>query len=249
MGTVQASVTAEVESSELQCDEFVVANLQLVVCIARQIWNRLPPGVLLEDLINDGVLGLMDAARKYDPRKQARIEYYARFRIRGAILDGLRQADWCPRSLRRMGRRHQQAIYKCQARLLRNPTEQEIAEELQVPLERLHQLVSDLHGSNLGSIDDDTLEFKVQDNLLNQASTQRREDPFGRALYAEMKTLLRKAISELPSRQRDVLHLYHFVGLSMKEVGRALGIGESRISQIHTAALICLRTRLAGLLG
>jgi RNA polymerase sigma factor for flagellar operon FliA len=249
MGTLQQTVPATVESSKIQRDEFVVTNLPLVVCIARQIRYRLPPEVLLEDLVNDGVLGLMDAVRKYDPRKKVEIECYARFRIRGAILDSLRQGDWGPRSLRRMGRHHQRAISRCQARLHRDPTEQEVAEELHVSLERLQRLVSDLHGLAVGSMDDKAVEFKIQNNPLSQGSTPGQEDPFSRTLRAEMKTLLRKAISDLPDRQRDVLRLYHFGGLSMKEVGSALGIGESRVSQIHTAALILLRSRLAGLLG
>jgi RNA polymerase sigma factor FliA len=249
MGTVRQTVLATVECSELHRDEFVVTNLPLVVCIARQIRYRLPPEVLLEDLVNDGVLGLMDAVRKYDPRKKVEIECYARFRIRGAILDSLRQGDWGPRSLRRMGRHHQRAISRCQARLHRDPTEQEVAEELHVTLERLQRLVRDLHGLAIGSMDDKAVEFKIQNNPLDQGSTPGQEDPFSRTLRVEMKTLLRKAISELPDRQRDVLRLYHFSGLSMKEVGSALGIGESRVSQIHTAALIQLRSLLAGLLG
>jgi RNA polymerase sigma factor for flagellar operon FliA len=249
MGTVRQTVLATVECSELHRDEFVVTNLPLVVCIARQIRYRLPPEVLLEDLVNDGVLGLMDAVRKYDPRKKVEIECYARFRIRGAILDSLRQGDWGPRSLRRMGRHLQLAISRCQARLHRDPIEQEVAEELHVTLERLRRLVSDLHGLAIGSTDDEAIEFKIQNNPLNQGSMQGQEDPFSRTLRAEMKTLLRKTINDLPDRQRDVLRLYHFSGLSMKEVGSALGIGESRVSQIHTAALIQLRSRLAGLLG
>jgi len=249
MGTGQRLVSETVECVKLQRDEFVVTNLPLVVGIARQIRYRLPPEVLLEDLVNDGVLGLMHAARKYDPRKNVEIACYARFRIRGAILDSLRQGDWGPRSLRRLGRHYQQAISKCQARLHREPTEQEIAEELHLSLERLQRLVSDLHGLAIGSVDDKAAEFEIQNNPLNQASVPGQEDPFNRTLRAEMKILLWKAISELPDRQRDVLRLYHFGGLSMKEVGSALGIGESRVSQVHTAALIQLRSRLAGLLG
>jgi RNA polymerase sigma factor for flagellar operon FliA len=249
MGILLQAVPAAIESSEVKRDEFVITNLPLVICIARQIRYRLPPEVLLEDLVNDGVLGLMDAARKYDPRKRVAIECYARFRIRGAILDSLRQGDWGPRSLRRMGRHHQRAISRCQARLHRDPTEQEVAEELHVSLERLQQLDSDLHGLPVGSMDEKAVEFKIQNNPLNPSATTGQEDPFSRTLRAEMKTLLRKAISDLPDRQRDVLRLYHFRGLSMKEVGSALGIGESRVSQIHTAALTQLRSRLAGLLG
>lgn len=249
MGTLQQRVPTTLECSDLQRDEFVVTNLPLVVGIARQIRYRLPPEVLLEDLVNDGVLGLMDAVRKYDPHKKVEIECYARFRIRGAILDSLRQGDWGPRSLRRLGRHYQRAIARCQSRLHRDPTEQEIADELHVSLVRLQRLVSDLHGLAIGSMDDKAVEFKIRNIPLNQNSTSAQEDPYSRALRAEMKTLLRKAIAELPDRQRDVLRLYHFGGLSMREVGSALGIGESRVSQIHTSALIQLRSRLAGLLG
>jgi RNA polymerase sigma factor for flagellar operon FliA len=249
MGTLQQPVSTSGDYRDLKRDEFVVSNLPLVVGIARQIRYRLPPEVLLEDLVNDGVLGLMDAVKKYDPRKRVEIQCYARFRIRGAILDSLRQGDWGPRSLRRMGRHYQRAISKCQANLHRDPTEQEIAEELHVSVERLQTLVSDLHGLAVGSMDDKAVEFKIKNNSLNHSSTPEQEDPFNSTLREEMKTLLRKAICSLPDRQRDILRLYHFGGLSMKEVGAALGIGESRVSQIHTAALVQLRTRLVELLG
>jgi RNA polymerase sigma factor for flagellar operon FliA len=224
-------------------------NLPLVQCIARQIRYRLPPEVLLEDLVHDGVLGLMDAVQKFDPGKNVQMECYARFRIRGAILDSLRQGDWGPRSLRRMGRNLQQAVLRCKARLSRDPSEQEIADELQISLERLQHLVSDLHGTTIASIDDQAVEGRIQNNVLNPGSNAAGEDPFDGTLRAEMNSLLKKAINELPERQREVLRLYHFSGLSMKEVGSTLGIGESRVSQIHTAALVQLRSRLTEILG
>lgn len=249
METGHRSVSSGSRLSHSQREEFVVMNLPLVQSIARQIRYRLPPEVLLEDLVHDGVLGLIDAVQKFDPGKNVQMECYARFRIRGAILDSLRQGDWGPRSLRRMGRHLQQAIAKRKARLSRDPSEQEIADELQVSLGRLRQLVNDLHGSSIASIDDQAVEGRIQNTVLNPGLTTAGEDPFNGTLRAEMNSLLGKAISELPERQREVLRLYHFSGLSMKEVGATLGIGESRVSQIHTAALIQLRSRLTEILG
>ncbi|MGH9712173.1 MAG: sigma-70 family RNA polymerase sigma factor [Candidatus Acidiferrales bacterium] len=248
MLTAQHVASSSGRLSRSQREEFVVLNLPLVHFIARQIRYRLPPEVLLEDLVNDGVLGLMDAAQKFDPGRNVQMECYARFRIRGAILDSLRRSDWGPRSLRRMGRQLHQAIAKCKARLSRDPSEQEIADELQVGLGRLRQIVRDLHGTTIASIDDQTVACRIQEGAAVLGSTVQREDPFSRTLRTEMKSLLWKAINELPERQREVLRLYNFSGLSMKEVGLALGIGESRVSQLHTAALVQLRSRLTQIL-
>jgi RNA polymerase sigma factor FliA len=216
-----------------QREKLLLERLPQVQYIARRIHDRLPPQVLLEDLVHAGILGLMDAVRKFDPRKNVQLKHYAEFRIRGAILDSLRQVDWSPRTLRRQARRLEQAISACKARLGRDPSEPEIAAELQVSLKNLQHLVGDLRGLDVGSLQDEASED---------------EDPFFCTLRSEMTDLLAKATGELSAREREVLTLYHFKELTMKEVGTVLGIGESRVSQIHTATLQRLRTRLRGLL-
>jgi RNA polymerase sigma factor for flagellar operon FliA len=215
--------------------------------VARRIHDRLPPQVLLEDLVHAGILGLMDAVRKYDPAKNVQLKHYAEFRIRGAILDSLRQVDWSPRALRRQARRLEQAISECKAKFGRDPTEPEIAAQLGVTLENLQHLLGDLRGLDIGSLQADSSESGGEDSVLSRTSTP-EEDPFHRTLRSEMAGLLEQAVGELPEREREVLALYHFEELTMKEVGAVLGIGESRVSQIHTTALLRLRARLNELL-
>ena len=227
---------------ERQCEKLLLDHLPHVQYVARRIHTRLPPQVLLEDLVHAGILGLMDAVRKYDPSKNVQLKHYAEFRIRGAILDSLRLVDWSPRALRRQARRLEQAISHCKARLGRDPSEAEIAAELEVSLDSLQHLRGDLRG-----LDIESLQSSTEDHGGEPSDSQVRsedDDPYQQALRSEMTTLLELAIAELPAREREVLALYHFQELTMKEVGEVLRIGESRVSQIHSAALSRLRTRL-----
>ena len=234
--------------NEAQREQLLIEHLPQVHYIARRIHERVPPQVLLEDLVHAGILGLMDAVKKYDPSKNVRLKHYAEFRIRGAILDSLRQVDWSPRTLRRQARRLEQAIAACKARFGRDPTEPEIAAELNVTLEDLQHLLGDLRGLDIGSLQAETGEPGYgEDTLQNRVATD-EEDPYHQTLRSEMTSLLGKAVGELPVREREVLALYHYEELTMKEVGAVLGIGESRVSQIHTTALLRLRVRLQELL-
>src|SRR5579862_143241 len=227
---------------ERQCEKLLLEHIPHVQYVARRIHTRLPPQVLLEDLVHAGILGLMDAVRKYDPSKNVQLKHYAEFRIRGAILDSLRLVDWSPRALRRQARRLEQAISQCKARLGRDPSEAEIAAELEVSLDSLQHLRGDLRG-----LDIESLQSSTEDHGGEPPDWQVRsgdDDPYQQALRSEMTTLLELAITELPPREREVLALYHFQELTMKEVGEILRIGESRVSQIHSAALGRLRSRL-----
>jgi RNA polymerase sigma factor for flagellar operon FliA len=243
----QKTTQMTTELDDAQREQLLLDHLPQVQYIARRIHDRLPPQVLLEDLVHAGILGLMDAVRKYDPSKNVQLKHYAEFRIRGAILDSLRQVDWSPRALRRQARRLEQAISNCKARLGRDPSEPEIAEELGTSLEALQHLLGELRGLDIGSLQADSNEFGGEEGTHSWEGTH-EEDPFQQTLRSEMTGLLERAIGELPARDRDVLALYHFEELTMKEVGAVLGIGESRVSQIHTAALLRLRARLRELL-
>jgi len=245
--TDQNTGQAVAELDEAARDQLLLEHLPQVQYIARRIHDRLPPQVLLEDLVHAGILGLMDAVRKFDPSKNVQLKHYAEFRIRGAILDSLRQVDWSPRTLRRQGRRLEQAISDCKGRFGRDPTEPEIAAELSMSLEDLQRLMGDLRGLDIGSLQADSNEPGSGEEAL-QYRPGAEEDPFHHTLRSEMTGLLAKAIGELPPREREVLALYHFEELTMKEVGAALGIGESRVSQIHSGALLRLRVRLRELL-
>jgi RNA polymerase sigma factor FliA len=234
--------------NEAERNNLVIEHLPQVQYVARRIHGRLPSQVLLEDLIHAGILGLIDAVRKYDPSRNVQLKHYAEFRIRGAILDSLRLVDWGPRALRRQGRRLEQAVLDCKARLKRDPNESEIAAELGISLENLQQLRGDLRSLEIGSLQSET-DDQGGENPVDARVELQEEDPYHQTLRSEMMQLLRKAIAELPDREREVLALYHFQELTMKEVGAILNIGESRVSQIHSSALFRLRSRFPELLS
>ncbi len=238
--------TAELD--DVQREKLLLEHLPQVQYIARRIHDRVPPQVLLEDLVHAGILGLMDAVKKFDPSKNVQLKHYAEFRIRGAILDSLRQVDWSPRTLRRQARRLEQAISDCKARFGRDPSEPEIAAELNITLENLQHLLGDLRGLDIGSLQAEANEPGLGEDSLQYRRGKDEEDPYHQTLRSEMTSLLSKAVGELPEREREVLALYHYEELTMKEVGAVLGIGESRVSQIHTTALLRLRARLQELL-
>jgi RNA polymerase sigma factor FliA len=245
---MSAAIVATVNQLDTAAREkLLLEHLPQVQFVARRIHGRLPQQVLLEDLVHAGILGLMDAVRKYDPSKNVKLKHYAEFRIRGAILDSLRLVDWSPRALRRQARRMEQAIQQCKARLGRDPSETEIAAQMQVSLASLQRLQGDLRGLDVGSLEADAREDGERDVVQSRPGAE-EEDPYHQALRAEINGLVEKAIGELPGREREVLALYHYQELTMKQVGAMMRIGESRMSQIHTSALLRLRERLAGTL-
>ncbi len=225
-------------------ERLLLEQLPQVYFIARRIREKLPQHVALEDLVHAGVLGLMDAVRKYDVAKNVQLKSYAKFRIRGAILDSLRELDWSPRELRRKGRRLEEAQNKLRTLLGRTPSEDELARELGMELLDFQHLLASLRGLDLGSLRNDLNEDGREEDIANLVPTDPDDDPFHQCLRGEMKQLLAQAISELPEKERQVLSLYYFEEATMKEVGAALGVGESRVSQIHSAALVHIRARL-----
>jgi len=227
-------------------ERLLLEHLPQVQFVARRIHLRLPQQVLLEDLVHAGILGMMDAVRKYDPSKNVQLKHYAEFRIRGAILDSLRLVDWSPRALRRQARRMEQAIERCKARLGRDPNDSETAHEMQISLGNLQRLQRDLRGLEIGSLQAES-DDGTERELVETCAEPEEGSPYQQALRAENKRLLQRAIEELPRREREVLALYDFQELTMKQVGARMRIGESRVSQIHTAALARLRERLAQL--
>ena len=227
-----------------QREQLLLRHLPQVNFIARRIHNRLPRQVLLEDLVHAGVLGLMDAIRKYNPAKNVQLKYYAEFRIRGAILDSLRQVDWSPRTLRSQARRLEQAVFNGKGRLGRDPTETEIAAAMEISLSQLQRLLCDLRGLDVGSLQFDSDLVRNSEEAICGCTSKDEEDPYHQTLRSEMQGLLTGAVDQLPVREREVLALYHFSELTMKEVGLAMGIGASRVSQIHSSAMVHLRARL-----
>ena len=227
-------------------DQILLEHLPTVRYLARRIHERLPQHVDPDDLISAGVVGLMDAFSKFDHTKKVQFRSYAQFRIRGAILDSLRTLDWSPRELRRKGRAVEEAIRSVTQKLGRVPTEPEIAREMNLGLHEYQQLLGELKGLEIGSLHMERSEDSGDDELAYLPGPP-GDDPLFRCLQGEMKQRLTDAIEELPEKERIVLTLYYYEELTMKEIGLTLGVVESRVSQIHSSAVVRLRAALAGL--
>jgi RNA polymerase sigma factor FliA len=228
-------------------DRILLEQLPQVRYLARRIHERLPRHVPLEDMVHAGVLGLIDALNKFDRSKHVQFGSYAKFRIRGAILDSLREMDWGPRELRRKARRVEEAQRKLSMALSRAPTEAELAKELDMELRDFQQLLTELDGLEIGSLHVESPWDGKEEDLCDYVPNSPEDTPLFRCLRSEMKELLARAIADLPEKEQQVLALYYFEELTMKEVGAVLGIGESRVSQIHSLAVVRLRARLAEL--
>lgn len=228
-------------------EQLLLQQLPQVRYIARRIHERLPRHVPLEDLIHAGVLGLIDALHKFDRGKQVQFGSYAKFRVRGAILDSLRAMDWSPRDLRRKARRLEEAHNKLRSQLGRNPNEPELAAELGMDLRGLQLLLGEIDGLEIGSLRMTSPRDGKEEDLCEYLPDDPQETPLLLYLRSERKELLSRAIADLPDKERQVLALYYFEELTMKEVGTVLGVGESRVSQIHSMAVVRLRTRLSEL--
>jgi RNA polymerase sigma factor FliA len=228
-------------------ERVLMEQLPQVRHIARRIHGRLPRHVPFEDLVHAGVVGLIDALNKFDQSKRVQFSSYARFRIRGAILDSLRELDWSPRELRRQGRLVEHSYSQLSGKLGRAPSENELAKELGLELRELQSLLAELDGLELGSLRVESQLDGKKEDLTDYISGKPEETPFFQCLRSEAKRLIEQAISELPEKERRVLVLYYYEDLTMKKVGAALGIGESRVSQIHSLAIVRLRARLKDL--
>jgi len=227
-----------------QRERLLLEHLPTVRYVARRIHERLPQHVELDDLISAGVVGLIDASSKFDSSKQVQFKSYAQFRIRGAILDSLRTLDWSPRDLRRKGRAVEEAIRSVTQSLGRVPAEPEIAREMDLSLCEYQQLLGELKGLEIGSLHTERIEDSGDEELAYIPGSP-DEDPLFRCLQGEMKLRLADAIEVLPEKERIVLTLYYYEELTMKEIGLTLGVVESRVSQIHSSAVLRLRTTLA----
>ena len=217
--------------------------LPLVKFVAHRISARLPAHVELDDLIHSGILGLMDAVKKFEPGRNVKFKTYAEQRIRGAILDGLRDLDWVPRSLRRKKKDIENAYHLLEQKEGRAATDEEVAAHLGLPLEDLHHALDELKGVTLGAFVD-AGENGEGENLISFVP-----DPDGESAHVllqsqEVKDILKLAVEKLPTKERFVVQLYYFDELTMKEIGTLLNITESRVSQLHTKSMLRLRGKL-----
>jgi RNA polymerase sigma factor for flagellar operon FliA len=222
-------------SKNARRDRVVLEHLALVRAIAVRVHENLPVHVDLDDLVHAGILGLFDAASKFDPDKQVVFSSYAKHRIKGAILDSLRQLDWASRDLRRRHKQVEAVTRELASELQRNPTEAEIADKLGVAVDRWRQMMLDLR--NVGLISASTRTNDQDDLPAPDFPSKPETQPDNMCAREQLRSALGVAMKTLPERYQKVVLLYYTNEMTMKEIGGVLGINESRVSQIHKSAL------------
>jgi RNA polymerase sigma factor FliA len=217
-------------------DALVLRHAELVKRIAYHLAGRLPPSVEVDDLIQAGMLGLLEAAAHYSADRGASFETFAGIRIRGAMIDALRKLDWAPRSVHRRAREVAAAIREIEAASGEEAKDTQIAGRMGISLAEYHRIVQDVASCRLASLDDEVVGGAVSDGA----------DPFRDAAEDGFRAALAQAINELPERERLVMSLYYSEELNLKEIGAILKVTESRVCQLHGQALARLNARLVG---
>ena len=220
---------------DAQRDGLFENNLSLVKIIAHHIGVRLPPGKDIEDLIQVGMIGLLEAAKSYQPRSGAEFKTYASIRIRGAILDELRRESWMPRSVQQKAQELSRAIQRTEHRLGRTATDREIAAELDVSLEEYGKVLESVAGTTVFSLEDEGSLTSLEEH---------NDSPYGNVQSDSTRKRLGQVIGGLPEQERLVVVLYYDKGLNLREIGEVLGLGESRVCQVHSQAVGRMRSRM-----
>ncbi|HZD31994.1 MAG TPA: FliA/WhiG family RNA polymerase sigma factor [Candidatus Angelobacter sp.] len=236
-----ATVDTPKQRTEEEFQQIVLEQMPQVKYIARRIHEHLPKHVPFEDLVQAGMVGLIDALNKFDLDKNVKFASYAKFRIRGAILDSLRELDWSPRDLRRKSRQIDTVLQKLQTELGRTASEPELAKALGLSMQEFHELTNEIRGLEVGSLQGETNEEGQETDLAQNIPGPVDEDPLTLYVEGEQKERLEHAVAKLPEREQQVLMLYYQQELTMREVGDLMGVGESRVSQLHSLAVKHLR--------
>ena len=222
-------------------DEVLRRHLPLVRRVVQRLAARKPPHIETDDLVSWGIVGLLDAIAKYDSKKEASFSTYAQFRIRGAILDHLRSLDWVPRSVRQKASLIEKVSRQLEGTLGRPPLEEEIASELGVSLDAYQELLTKVGEMSLFSLEDLGFGGGEERFSFERAIEEGDADPLGTLLTRERVAIVTEAIRRLPERERTVVTLYYHEELTMKEVGGVLGLTESRVSQLHSQAVLRMK--------
>jgi RNA polymerase sigma factor for flagellar operon FliA len=226
-------------------NEQIVLYTPLVKRIAYHLMSRLPPNVQQDDLIQAGLIGLLEALRNYDASQGASFQTYARIRIRGAMLDEIRKNDWAPRSVHRKARMVAEVVREIEHKTGRDARDHEIAEALQVSLEEYHQLLQEASGHRVFSYDE--LEMETHGGV--PGLVEKDKGPLEGLQTEDFKRSLAEAIAGLPERERMVMSLYYDEELNLREIGAVIGVSESRVCQIHSQAVIRLQSRMNQWIG
>lgn len=226
-------------------EQLILKYTPYVKYIANRVAMGLPPNVEVEDLYGYGIFGLIDAIEKFEPQRQIQFKTYAQTRIRGSILDELRKLDWTPRSVRQKARQLEKAYVYLENSLGRAATDEEIAGYMKISLEELYDWYKDTRGSFLLSLDD--LLYSEDDGVTvgDSVPASDNDNPQNQIEQKEMKQMLVKAINALAEREKLVLTLYYYEEMTLKEIGAILNVSDSRVSQLHTKAILKLRAKLS----
>jgi len=229
-------------TSEIDKEQFIIEFTPLVKRIAYHMLTRLPASVQVDDLIQAGMIGLLDAVSRYEGSYGRQFESYAAQRIRGSILDELREADWLPRSIRKKMRSIETAVSLLEQRNGCPPSEQELAKELNMTLDEYHETLQSARGAQLIYYED----FQQDDEepFLDRLCSDSESDPLNALLDDNFRTQLISAIDNLPPREKQVMGMHYEQEMNLREIGEVLGVSESRVCQLHTQAIARLRSRM-----
>ncbi|WP_103501775.1 MULTISPECIES: RNA polymerase sigma factor WhiG [Streptomyces] len=227
-------------------EQLILHYSPLVKYVAGRVSVGLPPNVEQADFVSSGIFGLIDAIEKFDPDRSIKFETYAITRIRGAMIDELRALDWIPRSVRQKARAAERAYATLEAALRRTPSEAEVAREMGIAVEELHSLFGQLSLANMVALEEMLHVGGEGDlSLMDTLEDTSADDPVEVAEDRELRRLLARAINTLPHREKTVVTLYYYEGLTLAEIGQVLGVTESRVSQIHSKSVLQLRAKLS----
>jgi RNA polymerase sigma factor FliA len=230
-------------------DRLILTYAPLVKYVAGRLGSGLPAHVDEGDLVSYGLLGLIGAIERYDPTRDIKFETYAIARIKGAIIDELRAMDWVPRSVRARARQIERAIAELEGKLHRAPTDEEIAGKLGIDMEELEGSLTEISRSSIAALDELwTISSSGGDQvaLIDTIEDTQGPEPQSALAQTELREALGEAIARLPEREKLVVTLYYYEELTLREIGEVLGVTESRVSQLHTKAILRLKARLGG---
>jgi RNA polymerase sigma factor for flagellar operon FliA len=229
-----------VYQQQIDKNQLVERHAPLVKRIAHHLVARLPASVLVDDLIQAGMIGLLEAAKNFDGSKGASFETFAGIRIRGSMLDEIRKGDWTPRSVHKNSRAITQAISQVEKATGRDARDIDVAERLQVSVQEYHTMLNEVNAGKLVGIED----LGVSEDVLTTDATRGQDSPFENMLQGSFQKALAQAITTLPEREAIVLSLYYDEELNLREIGEVLEVSESRVSQIHSQAMLKLKSKM-----